>query len=236
MRVLVVDDDTTTRKMLCYLLEHSLGHQTAEAESPARAELLVASHPFDLLTVDLGMPGLDGFELCKRIRRTSNVPILVVSARGDVESRVRALNLGADDYLPKPFDPAELTARVEALLRRASRAPRTDTTGRMHVGRLTLDLGTHEVEIQERRGARRRESLTPTEFKLLLVLARQPGQVVKHEDLQERLWGTAARDGDAGGSTLSAYVSELRTKLSTASGESRFIVTVRGQGYRLDPW
>jgi DNA-binding response OmpR family regulator len=183
--------------------------------------------------VDVVMPGIDGLELCKRIRTTSNVPIMVVSARGDIQSRVRGLQLGADDYLPKPFDPSELAARVEAVLRRTCRSARTDTDGRMRVGDLTLDLTEHKVELRDPRGARRHVQLTPTEFKLLLVLARAPGTAVSREDLQTSLWGPAI-DADASYSTVNAYVSDLRDRLEVDPKHPRYLMTVRNVGYRLD--
>ena len=116
--ILVVDDDLTTRKMLRFVLEQQAGHRVVEAGDAAAAEQALDLEQFDLAMIDVVMPGIDGLELCKRIRATSNMPIMVVSARGDIQSRVRGLQLGADDYLPKPFDPSELAARVEAVLRR----------------------------------------------------------------------------------------------------------------------
>ena len=179
MDILVVDDDLTTRKMLRFVLEQQAGHRVVEAEDGETAQRHIDADRFDLVMVDVVMPGIDGLELCKRIRATSNVPIMVVSARGDIQSRVRGLQLGADDYLPKPFDPSELAARVEAVLRRTCRSARTDSDGRMRMGDLTLDLTEHKVELRDPRGGRRNVQLTPTEFKLLLVLARAPGTAVQ---------------------------------------------------------
>jgi len=236
MDVLVVDDDLTTRKMLRFVLEQQAGHTVTEAEDGESAErcVLDTDARFDLVMIDVVMPGIDGLELCKRIRATSNVPIMVVSARGDIQSRVRGLQLGADDYLPKPFDPSELLARVDAVLRRTSRSARADNDGRMRIGDLTLDLTEHKVELREPRGARRSVQLTPTEFKLLLVLARAPGKAFSREELQTSLWG-AATDADAGYSTVNAYVSGLRDRLEGDPKNPRYLVTVRNVGYRLDP-
>jgi DNA-binding response OmpR family regulator len=232
--ILVVDDDLTTRKMLRFVLEQQAGHAVAEAADGTEAERHLADASFDLAMVDVEMPGFDGLELCKRIRATSNMPIMVVSAHGDIQSRVRGLQLGADDYLPKPFDPSELVARVDAVLRRSARSARTDNDGRMRLGDVTLDLTEHEVEIRDRRGGRRTVQLTPTEFKLLLVLARAPGQAIPRERLQTALWG-AATDPDAGYSTLNAYISELRERLEADPKKPRHLVTVRNVGYRFDP-
>ncbi len=231
--ILVVDDDLTTRKMLSFVLEQQAGHRVTEAEDGLQAQQAIEDQTFDLVMVDVIMPGIDGLELCKRIRTTSNVPIIVVSARGDIQSRVRGLQLGADDYLAKPFDPSELAARVEAILRRTTRSARTDVDGRMRIGEMTLDLTEHKVELREPRGGRRNVQLTPTEFKLLLVLARAPGKAFSREELSTSLWGTPA-DPDAGYSTVNAYISELRDRLEPDPKNPRHLVTVRNVGYRLD--
>lgn len=233
MDILVVDDDLTTRKMLRFVLEQQAGHRVVEAEDALSAQSALDQERFDLVMVDVVMPGIDGLELCKRIRATSNVPIMVVSARGDIQSRVRGLQLGADDYLAKPFDPSELAARVEAILRRTTRNARADTDGRMRIGELTLDLTEHKVELREPRGSRRNVQLTPTEFKLLLVLARAPGKAFSREELQTSLWGATA-DADAGYSTVNAYISGIRDRLESDPKNPRHLVTVRNVGYRLD--
>ncbi len=234
MDILVVDDDLTTRKMLRFVLEQQGGHQVIEADDAASAERALEQQPFDLALIDVVMPGIDGLELCKRIRSTSNMPIVVVSARGDIQSRVRGLQLGADDYLPKPFDPSELLARVDAVMRRSARSARTDTDGRMRVGDVTLDLSEHQVELRDPRGSRRQVQLTPTEFKLLLVLARSPGKAFSREELQNSLWGTEI-DADSAYSTVNAYVSELLDRLESDPKRPRHLVTVRNVGYRFDP-
>jgi DNA-binding response OmpR family regulator len=219
--------------MLRFVLEQQAGHSVQEAEDAEHAQQALATTPCDLALIDIVMPGVDGLELCKRIRATSNLPIIVVSARGDIHSRIRGLQLGADDYLPKPFDPAELLARADAVLRRSARSARTDTDGRMRVGDVTLDLSQHQVEVREARGARRSVQLTPTEFKLLLVLARSPGKAFSREELQTSLWGDA--DATTSGSTVNAYVSDLRDRLERDPRNPRHLVTVRNVGYRFDP-
>jgi DNA-binding response OmpR family regulator len=163
------------------------------------------------------------------------MPIVVVSARGDIQSRVRGLQLGADDYLPKPFDPSELAARVDAVLRRSNRAARADGDGRMRIGDVTLDLTEHRVELRQPRGSRRNVQLTPTEFKLLLVLARDPGRAFSRQELQASIWGASSSEADAGSSTVNAYVSGLRDRLETDPKNPRYLVTVRNVGYRFDP-
>jgi len=232
--ILVVDDDLTTRKMLRFVLEQQGGHRVVEAADAAGAQNQLAAESFDLAMIDVVMPGMDGLELCKRIRATSNLPIVVVSARGDLQSRVRGLQLGADDFLPKPFDPSELAARVDAVLRRSTRSARADGDGRMRIGDITLDLTEHKVELREPRGGRRNVQLTPTEFKLLLVFARDPGRAFSRQELQASIWG-ASNEADAGSSTVNAYVSDLRDRLETDPKRPRHLVTVRNVGYRFDP-
>ena len=235
MDILVVDDDLTTRKMLRFVLEQQAGHRVVEAAGAEEATAAVERESFDMLLLDVVMPGLDGLELCKRIRATSNVPIIVLSARGDIPSRVRGLQLGADDYLPKPFDPTELLARVDAVLRRSSRAARTDLDGRMRIGNLVLDLTEHRVELRQARGGKKQVQLTPTEFKLLLVLARSPGRAFSRQELQSTLWGPAASVSQAtSNSTVNAYVSELRDRLEDDPKNPRYLVTVRNVGYKLE--
>lgn len=233
--ILIVDDDLTTRKMLRFVLEQQGGHQVTEAEDAQVALNVLGQAHFDLAMIDVVMPGpMDGLELCKRIRATSNLPIIVVSARGDIQSRVRGLQLGADDYLAKPFDPSELLARTDAIMRRSARSARTDSDGRMRVGEVTLDLSEHRVELRGPRGGRRNVQLTPTEFKLLLVLARRPGKAFSREELLTCLWGGAG-DSESGYSTVNAYVSELRERLEADPRNPRHLVTVRNVGYRFDP-
>ena len=234
MDILIVDDDLTTRKMLRFVLEQQAGHAVVEAGNAVDAEHILDQAAFDLAMIDVVMPGIDGLELCRRIRATSNMPLIVVSARGDIQSRVKGLQLGADDYLAKPFDPSELLARVEAVLRRSTRAARTDSDGRMRIGDVTLDLTEHKVEVRESRGSRRQVHLTPTEFKLLLVLARAPGKAFSREELQTSLWG-ASSVAEAGYSTVNAYVSGLRDRLEADPRNPRHLMTVRNVGYRFDP-
>ncbi|MDQ3810166.1 MAG: response regulator transcription factor, partial [Chloroflexota bacterium] len=232
-RVLIVEDSLTVREIERKILREACFDVEVAVDGLDALAKLRRDSRFDLLLVDVILPGLDGLELCKRIRATSNVPIMVVSARGDIQSRVRGLQLGADDYLPKPFDPSELAARVEAVLRRTTRSARADNDGRMRIGPLTLDLTERRVEVRDVRGERRQVQLTPTEFKLLLVLARSPGKAFSREELQTSLWGFADSSA-AGYSTINAYVSDLRDRLEAEPKNPRYLVTVRNVGYRLD--
>lgn len=209
------------------MLEHQAGHRVHETDEPARAAELIRSDAYDLFVLDVALPGEDGVDFCRRIRRFSGLPILIVAGRAEVADRVRGLQAGADDYLAKPFDPGELCARVEALLRRAARVPVSSLDGKIRLGDLTVDLAEHVVNVRGRRPAR----LTTTELRLFCLLARPPGRVRSRDELEAGLWGQAL---DNGHNTVNAYISELRRKIEPDPRKPRYIVTVRGQGYRLE--
>jgi DNA-binding response OmpR family regulator len=226
MRILVVDDDLATRKMLRFLFEHVGGYEVIEAEGAVAAERALDAERFDAVTLDVLMPDGDGLQLCRQIRRISSVPILMLSARSDVLDRVQGLKFGADDYVGKPFDPSELLARVEAMIRRARRVGVRDHEGRVQVGDLTLDPVRQTVGVQG--GAP--VELTPTEFRLLLDLALAGGEPRTREQLETAVWGEAAT---ARPNTVESYISDLRRKLEADPRRSRYLLTVRGRGYRL---
>lgn len=226
MHVLIVEDELGTRKMLRFVLEQQAGHAVTEAESGADALRLIAEHAFDLLLTDLTLPDMDGLELVRRVRRTSALPIIIISARVALPDRVRGLKTGADDYVSKPFDVSELLARVDALLWRSRRSPKVEAAGRLTAGPLTLDSEGQTVEVSGRGKVR----LTPTEFRLLLNLARVPGQVCTRVDLERAL----ALDGaPTTTGALNTYVCNLRQKLGDDPRRPELIETVRAHGYRL---
>ncbi len=178
----------------------------------------------DLVVLDVQMPPPDGFEVCRRIRESSRVPILMLTVRDETLDKVHALDLGADDYLTKPFDHLELLARLRALVRRSSTPP-TPTETAFTVGDLTLDPGAQEVRVggEEVR-------LTPTEYRLLEVLVRRAGAVVPHQVLLQEVWGD---DYIADPQYLKVFVRRLRNKLGDDREHPRYIQTARGMGYRL---
>jgi DNA-binding response OmpR family regulator len=199
------------------------GWEVVEAESGEAAVELFGGQPADVVLIDLMLPGMDGFELCRSIRRSSDVPIVMVTARADTHDVVAGLEAGADDYVTKPFQPKELSARIRALLRRA----RPAEPGRAH-----LRFGDLEVVPDE--GVVRRDNdevhLTKTEFRLLCELASAPGRVFSREQLLERVWGY---DYFGDGRLVDVHVRRLRTKVEADPANPRHVVTVRGLGYKL---
>jgi two-component system KDP operon response regulator KdpE len=226
MHVLIAEDELATRKMLRFVFEQQAGRAVLEAGTGAETLQALADQECGLLLTDLSLPDMDGFELVRQVRRVSSIPIVIVSARGDVADRIRGLKCGADDYVSKPFDVSELLARVDALLWRANQTPRVERDGRLSVGPLVLEPTAQAVEID----GRGRVRLTPTEFRLLMDLARAPGKVRPRHELEQAIAGTEMA-GTPG--ALNTYISTLRGKLETNPHRPRLIQTVRSRGYRL---
>lgn len=222
-RVLLVEDDASIREVTALGLQRA-GFRVATA-ADGRGGLARARQPvFDLVVLDVMLPELDGFEVCRELRKTSRVPVLMLTARTDTVDVVVGLESGADDYLKKPFEVPELVARVRALLRRSAAEP-PETV--LSVGPLEIDPARFTAR---RDGAEL--ALTATEFRLLLELARRPGQVLTRELLLERVW-----DYDYLGDSrlVDVAVQRLRAKLEPDPAQPRLLRTVRGAGYKLDP-
>jgi two-component system, OmpR family, response regulator MprA len=218
-RVLVIEDDAEIADVLRRFLRQE-GHDVRTATDGDGALPAAAEFVPDLVILDLGLPGLDGVEVCRKLRAEGDVPILILTARTELEDRVEGLDSGADDYLVKPFERQELLARIRALLRR--RPPRGSAS--LTVGDLRLNPDTHEVT----RGERRIE-LTNREFELLEYLMRNERLVISRERLLEEVWGY---DPMAMTNTIDVFISNLRRKLE-ADGEPRILHTKRGAGYVL---
>jgi two-component system response regulator MprA len=218
-RILVIEDEPKISSLIKRGLIYE-GHEVNVAESGERGLELARESPPDLVILDLMLPGIDGFEVCRRLRTAGDVSILMLTARDNVSDKVRGLDSGADDYLTKPFAFNELNARVRALLRR--RRPVEQTT--LRYADLSLDLGTREVS----RGSRKID-LTTREFDMLEMFMRHPRQVLTRDLIYERIWNY-----DFGGESniIEVYIRYLRGKLE-AGGEPRLIQTVRGVGYAL---
>jgi DNA-binding response OmpR family regulator len=216
-RVLVVDDEDDIRGLLRQLLERS-GHLVREAEDGRDGLRVLHSWRPDLVLLDITMPGLDGWTTLDRIRELTDVPVIMLSARGTEIDKVRGLKAGADDYITKPFGRAELLARVEALLRRRG-AGGTEIPEAYEDEALRVDFEQRIVQVQGEEVA-----LTPLEYRLLAAFVRHPNQVLSHEQLLELVWG----DEDASREQVKLYVGYLRRKL----GMPEAIESVRGFGYR----
>ena len=223
-RILVVEDDERIRSSLRLVLEDE-GHLVTEAASGEEALGMVNRHPVDLALVDLMLPGIDGFELCRRLRSSRDLPILMLTARSDSHDVVAGLEAGADDYLTKPFVPKELSARIRALLRRS---------GRENNGPEVLVFGNLEVlpEAGVVRKGGEELALTKTEFRLLCELAHNSGRVLSRESLLERVWGY---DYFGDGRLVDVHIRRLRTKVEDDPRDPRHVVTVRGLGYKMQP-
>ena len=221
VRILTVEDDERIRTAVSLALEEE-GWEVKETANGEDALVAFAQNPSDVVLIDIMLPGIDGFEVCRRIRRLGDVPIVMVTARSDSHDVVAGLEAGADDYLRKPFDPKELSARVRALLRRSrpSESPAQMVFDQLEV---IPDEGVVRLAGDE-------VHLTRTEFRLLVELASSPGKVMSREVLLERVW---ARDYFDDERLVDVHVRRLRTKIEPDPANPRYVVTVRGMGYKL---
>ncbi len=221
-RILTVEDDERIRTAVRFALEDE-GWVVDEADSGESAIEQFSRGETDVVLIDIMLPGIDGFELCRTLRRNSDVPIIMVTARDDTHDVVAGLEAGADDYLTKPFAPKELSARIRALLRR--NRPVTSDASTVRIG---------DLEIAAEQGVVKRAGeevhLTKTEFRLLCELASSPGKVFSRETLLEKVWGY---DYFGDGRLVDVHVRRLRTKIEADPAHPRHVVTVRGMGYKI---
>ena len=222
-RILVVDDEPQITRVLRTSLS-SQGYDIRVANDGETALEIMKDWTPDMVITDLAMPNMGGLELCRRLRTTTQIPIIVLSVRGEEKSKVQALDAGADDYVTKPFGMEELLARVRANLRRTATSDSDEPTV-IEAGDLRIDLTAHQVTVQNRE-----VHLTPKEFDLLVYLARRPGKVVSHRALLGAIWG--------GNSTeqveyLRVFVGQLRKKLEPDASSPRYILTEPWVGYRF---
>jgi len=222
-KVLVVDDEEHILELARLYLSRE-GYQVEGVADGSQAVARFAQLKPDLVVLDLMLPGVDGLTVCREIRKQSQVPIIILSARDEITDKVVGLELGADDYLTKPFHPQELVARAKALLRRTRQEP--EQTEVIRAGRLEIDLGRHEV-----RHGEIRIQLRPKEFDLLALLARHPGRVYQRTELLDLVWGY---DFPGYTRTVDVHVQQVREKLSAAGVSDPSIDTVWGVGYRLE--
>jgi two-component system KDP operon response regulator KdpE len=223
-RILVVDDEPAIRRTLRANLA-ARGYDVVLAETGEEALAQATEQTPDLVILDLMLPGMSGLEVCRSLRATVTMPILVLSARGEERTKVQVLDLGADDYLTKPFGMDELLARVRALLRRPATA--TSTAGTVHVEPLTVDLDSRRAWRDEQL-----LDLTPREFDVLAYLVRNAGKVVTHRMLLTEVWGPEYRDDTQ---YLRVFVNRLRRKIEHDPAHPTLLITDPGVGYRLLP-
>lgn len=228
MEILVVDDDRPSLKLISFLLREE-GYTVSIAQDGQTALKIIQQRPPDLVVLDVMMPHIDGFEVCRRIRKMAKTPIIFLSAKGQVDDRVMGLNIGADDYLVKPFEPAELLARVEAVLRRSGTFSDQQDAMPVRGGGLCLDPIRHMV-FREEDG--KEIELTPLEFKLLWCLMRNAGRVLSPSFLISKVWGY---DYEGESNQIAVYIRRLRTKIEKDSHNPEYLVTVRGYGYKFEP-
>jgi len=221
--ILVVDDESRITQLARDYLTHAGFTVVTAHDGPAALATFKTERP-DLVVLDLGLPGLDGLDVTRALRKDSDVPVIMLTARSEESDKLVGLELGADDYMTKPFSPKELVARVRAVLRRAeSAAPAGEEV--LHLLDLTLDVPRLRVTQSERR-----VELTPTEFELLLTLARQPGRVFTRAQLLDAVRGVAFESYER---AIDAHIKNIRHKLEPNPREPRYILTVYGLGYKF---
>jgi DNA-binding response OmpR family regulator len=222
--LLVVDDEPMVREVVTRYLEQDGHRVTTVADGPS-ARAALANHAFDLIVLDLMLPGVDGLSILRELRQTDDAPVILLTARGDEADRILGLELGADDYVVKPFSPRELAARVASVLRRSGIATPTDV---LQYGRIRIDQTTRELHVGDAL-----VELTRREFDLLAFLASAPRQVFTRAQLLEQVWDSSPEWQDP--ATVTVHIGHLRQKLEPDPGCPRHLVTVRGVGYRFDP-
>lgn len=221
MKILVADDDRDLLELVAFTLAQS-GYLALKAPDGASALQVFAAEAPDLVILDINMPGLSGFQVCEEVRRKSRVPVMMLTVRGEEEDLVRALELGADDYLNKPFSPRTLLARVKALLRRAG----MEASSPVAAGRLRLDVEEHTLQV----GAQAPVRLTKLELRLLQLLVANAGHAVSSDRLLLQVWG---RRGAGDRQLLKQLVHRVRQKIERDPANPEILATVPGAGYRL---
>lgn len=227
-RILVVDDDRQLTEFLGRFLSKQ-GYQVSSAGSATQMGLLMEHGDFDLVLLDIGLPDIDGFQITRELRKTTQIPIILLTVRDEVYDKVIGLEMGADDYVAKPFEPRELLARIRAVLRRAPKDPAT--TGQMKARQLAfsvfrIDVDARQVTDEDGRAL----PLTSTEYALLLALVQRPGDIARRDHLMDILYSGSVHVTDR---AIDAHIARLRRKLAAAGAGDELIKTVHGLGYTL---
>jgi DNA-binding response OmpR family regulator len=223
-RILIVEDDHQIAELIELYMKND-GYEIEKAGDGRAALERLEGTTFDLVILDIMMPKMDGLEFCKEVRKNNQVPILMVSAKVEDMDKIIGLMTGADDYMSKPFNPLELSARVKALLRRANYQPSDKDTDELHVGSLTIDKNSHLVTAGDQV-----MKLTAREFEILYLLAKHRGRVFASEEIFERVWN---EPGEGSNKTVMVHISNLRDKIEAAAPGETIIQTVWGVGYKI---
>ncbi len=221
-RILMIEDDESLSTMVAEYLS-SMGLQMTTRPTAADGLSTLDESAFDALILDVMLPDMDGFDVCRRIRAVSDIPILMLTARGDEMDRIVGLELGADDYLPKPFNPRELLARLRAILRRQQQGPTNRHTNVLRFGRLEIDRDQRCVRVDDEE-----RPLTGYQFDLLSALAENPGRVMSRETLMDRVKGESLEAFDR---SIDVHISRIRATIEDDPKRPRRVITVRGAGY-----
>ncbi|MFC4306754.1 response regulator [Cohnella boryungensis] len=223
--VLVVDDEQDIRDVIAVYLRNE-NIRTIEAEDGIEALKILDKETVDMVVLDVMMPRLDGIMTCMKIRKTSDVQILMLSAKQEDIDKINGLTMGADDYLGKPFNPLELVARVKAQLRRRQQAHKQRNEDVIQIGELVIDIPRHSVTVGDKP-----VQLTPLEFGILELLAKHRGQVFSSDNIYEAVWRESARISD---NTVMVHIRNLREKIEANPREPKYITTVWGVGYKIN--
>jgi DNA-binding response OmpR family regulator len=223
--LLIVDDDSTLLRFIKEYLERE-GFEVTVANGGEKALRLFYQHRPELVVVDVMMPGMDGWELCARLRELSNTPVVMLTAKTSENDKLRGFRLGVDDYITKPFSMAELVARIRAILARSTSSGGEAELDRYQIGELAVDVRKRQVLLKNAV-----LDLTPTEYRLIEVLARRPGEAISQDEIISTVWGD---EHEGGGSALRRYIWLLRQKVEMDPKNPERIVTLRGFGYRLE--
>lgn len=223
--ILVVDDDSEIRDVIHVYLRNE-GFHVLEAENGRRALEIVAAEPVQLIILDVMMPDLDGIKACLKIRESSDIPIIMLSAKQEDIDKITGLSIGADDYVAKPFSPLELMARVKAQLRRQSLTEKEDNHNVLIINELKMDIAQHQVTVKGKEVA-----VTPLEFAILELLASHKGQVFHADKIYEKVWRETAGYSD---NTVMVHIRNIREKIEDNPRDPRYIKTVWGVGYKIE--
>lgn len=224
-RILVVDDERSIVEFVEKNLKRA-GFEVEKAYAGKEAIQKISESKLNLVILDIMLPDIDGFEVCKEIRKFSKVPILMLTARGEDTDKISGFEFGADDYLVKPFNPRELIVRIQAILRRFASTPSIDELNELTVGDLVVDLITRNV----REGGKLID-LTPKEYDLLLFLVYHPGQIFSREEVKKRVWGHEFIEERS----VDVHIRRLREKIGDSAVDPKYIMTIWGKGYRFNP-